>query len=90
MREVEPLGVDMNGQGGALPVVGTAFAMAKGPAGIRSAGGADKATAAAPEALGPRGYGRARGGQVRRAIAWQGLAWGQRTAASKRTLVESE
>ena len=36
--------------------------MAKGPAGVGSAGGADEATVAASEALGPRAYGEARGG----------------------------
>ena len=35
--------------------------MAEGTAGIGSAGGADKATAAASEALGPRAYGEAGG-----------------------------
>ena len=44
-----------------LPVVGTALAMAKGTAGVGSAGGADKATVAASEALGPWAYGRAGG-----------------------------
>ena len=37
--------------------MGTALAIAKGPAGIRSAGRADKATIVAPKALGPRTYG---------------------------------
>jgi len=35
--------------------------MAEGTAGVGSAGGADKATAAASEALGPRAYGEAGG-----------------------------
>ena len=39
-----------------------ALAMAKGPAGVRSACGTDKATVAVPEALGPGAYGRAGGG----------------------------
>jgi len=43
----------------ALLVVGTALAMAEGTSGIGSAGRADKATIAAPEALGPRAYGGA-------------------------------
>jgi len=43
----------------ALLVVGTALAMAKGTSGVGSAGRADKATVAAPEALGPRAYGGA-------------------------------
>jgi len=38
------------------------LAMAEGPAGIGSAGGADEATVAVPEALGPRVYGGAGGG----------------------------
>ena len=40
---------------------GAALAMAEGTAGVGSAGGADKATAAASEALGPRAYGEAGG-----------------------------
>ena len=39
-----------------------ALAMAKGTASIRSAGGADKATIAAPKVLGPGVYGGAGGG----------------------------
>ena len=39
-----------------------ALAMAEGPAGVGSAGGADKATVAVPEALGPGAYGGAGGG----------------------------
>ena len=42
-----------------MPIVGAAFAMAEGPASIGSAGGADKATVAVSEALGPRVYGKA-------------------------------
>ena len=49
---------------GALPVVGAALAMAEGTAGVRSASGADKATVAAPEALGPGAYDGAGGGGV--------------------------
>jgi len=41
--------------------VGAALAMAEGTAGVRSAGGADKAIAAASEALRPRVYGKAGG-----------------------------
>ena len=44
--------------------MGAALAMAEGTASVRSAGRADKATVAAPEALGPRAYGRAGGGGV--------------------------
>jgi len=62
VREAKPSGVDTHGRGGALLVVGAAFAVAKGPASVRSAGRADKATVAAPKALGPGAYGRARGG----------------------------
>jgi len=46
--------------------VGAALAMAEGAAGVGSAGGADKATVAAPEALGPRAYDRAGGGRCER------------------------
>lgn len=59
--------------GGALPVVGTALAMAKGTSGVGSAGRADKTTAAAPEALGPRAYGRAGEGKCDRPL--HGEAW---------------
>ena len=37
--------------------MGTAFAIAVGTSGIRSASGADKASVAAPKALVPRAYG---------------------------------
>jgi len=47
---------------GALPVVHAVLAMAKGPAGVGSAGGADEATVAVSEALGPGVYGGAGGG----------------------------
>ena len=39
--------------------MGAALSMTKGAAGVGSAGGADKATVAAPEALGPGADGRA-------------------------------
>jgi len=42
--------------------VGITLAMAEGPAGVGSAGGADKATVAASKALGPRAYGEGGGG----------------------------
>jgi len=45
--------------------VGAALAMAEDTSGVGSAGGADKATVAASEALGPRAYGGA-GGQYKR------------------------
>ena len=51
-----------NGQGDVPPIVGAAFAMAKGTASVGSAGGADEAAIAASEALGPRAYGKAGGG----------------------------
>jgi len=54
--------------------MGTALAMAKGTSGVGSAGGADKATVAASEVLGPRAYGRV-GGEVQKASTWRGLAW---------------
>ena len=61
----------------ALPVVGGAeLATAKGTSSIRSAGRADIATAAVPEALGPGVYGGAGGTSVRMAATWQGLAQG--------------
>jgi len=40
--EVEASSVDKHSQGRALPVVGTALAMARGTAGAGSAGGAEK------------------------------------------------
>ena len=60
-REGKPLGVDMHGYRGMLLGMDTAFAMAKGPASIGSAGGANKATIAVPKALGPGAYSRAKG-----------------------------
>ena len=54
-REVEPSGVDTHKRG-VLPVVGTAPVMAEGTAGVEPAGGAEKATAAKPEALEPGAY----------------------------------
>jgi len=49
---------------GALLVMHAALAMAESPAGVGSAGRADKATIAAPKVLGPRAYGRAGGGEA--------------------------
>ena len=60
--KVEHSSVDMCRRRGVPLVMDAALAMAKGTAGIRSAGGADKATIAAPEALWPRAYGGAGGG----------------------------
>ena len=54
-----------------LLVVGAAPSMAKGAASVESAGGADKATVAAIEALGPRAYGGA--GGVQNATTWRGM-----------------
>jgi len=56
--------------------VGAALAMAKGTAGVGSAGGADKATIVASEALGPLAYGRA-GGEGKCEKPPQGNAWHQ-------------
>jgi len=72
--------------------VGSAeLATAKGTSGVGSAGKADTATAAVPEALGPRAYGRAGGTGARMATAWQGLARGRCTAVKgEQVLVESE
>ena len=80
LREVEPSGVDTHERGEAPLVVSAALAMAEGTFGIGSTGGADKATIAASEALGPRAYGGARG-RVREAAAWRDKAWDRRTAA---------
>jgi len=57
---------------GVLLVIGTTHAMAKGTSSVRSAGGADKATVAAPKVLGPRAYSRA--GGVQNTTTCQGLA----------------
>jgi hypothetical protein len=51
-KGIEPSGVDTHGRSGALLVMGAALAMAEGTAGVGSADGANKATTAAPEALG--------------------------------------
>ena len=53
--------------------MGAALALAEGTSGVRSAGGADKASVAASKALGPRAYGGV-GVEVRKAAAGQGLA----------------
>ena len=47
---------------GSASSLGAALAMAEGTAGVGSAGGADKATVAASDALGPRAYGKGGGG----------------------------
>jgi len=55
---VETLGVDTHGQGGVLPVVGAALAMAEGTAGIGSAGGAEKPPLQHPRRWSARRMGR--------------------------------
>ena len=50
-RNLEPSGIDMHEQGGALPVAGAAPAQAESTAGVKSAGEAERAIAAKPEAL---------------------------------------
>jgi len=55
-KEVEPLGINTHRQGGVLPDVGTAHAMAKGTSSIGSTDRADKATVVAPKALESRAY----------------------------------
>ena len=70
--------------------MGAALVMAKGTSGVGSAGGADKATVAASEALGPRVYGEA-GGMCKRPPhdeAWHGIDAPPRKG--KRVPVESE
>ena len=59
MREVEPSGVDTHERGGVPPVVSAALAMAEGTTGVKSAGRAEKATAAKSEALESGAYGKA-------------------------------
>jgi hypothetical protein len=58
--KVEPQGVNAHEPGGALPVVGTALALAKSTAGVEPAGEAETATAARSEALIPWAQGVAR------------------------------
>jgi len=52
-EEINPLGVDMHEQGGALLVVGIAPALDKGTASIRPAGKAKTASTTEPEVLAP-------------------------------------
>jgi len=59
--------------------VGASLAIAKGTSSVRSAGGADTATAVVPKVLGPRVYGGAGGAGAQKATAWWGLAWGRHT-----------
>lgn len=58
VRGVEPLGVDAQERGRALPVTDTTRLLAESTASVESAGGAEKATAVGPEALEPGAYGR--------------------------------
>jgi hypothetical protein len=58
--EVETSSVDAHERGGALPVAGTAPALAKGTAGVKPAGEAERAITAKSEALAPRTQGMAR------------------------------
>ena len=55
---VKTLGVDTHGRGGALPVVGTALAMAEGTASVGSAGGAEKPPLQHPRRWSARHMGR--------------------------------
>ena len=58
-REVGPSSIDTHKRAEAPPVVSAALAMAEGTAGVESAGGAEKVTAAKPEALKSGAYGEA-------------------------------
>jgi hypothetical protein len=53
VRLSEPSSINAHEQGGALPVVSTASALAKGTTGIKPTGKAEKATTAKSEALVP-------------------------------------
>jgi hypothetical protein len=55
-RKVETSSVDMRERKEALPVMDAAPFMAKGAASVKPAGGAEKATAARPEALEPEAH----------------------------------
>lgn len=75
LREVGPSGVDTHERGEAPLVVSAALAMAEGTAGVESAGGARKTTAAKSEALKPGAYGEA-GSRCERPLhswAWHGV-----------------
>ena len=61
--------------------MGTALAMAEGTSGIGSAGRADKATAAAPKALGHGAYGGAGEGRCNRPL--HGEAWHRADTAAR-------
>ena len=58
-EEVEPSGIDAHERGGMLAVVDTEPPLAEGTASIEPASGAERATAARPEALGPGVYDKA-------------------------------
>jgi hypothetical protein len=59
VREVEPLGIGMHKQGGALLVMSAALAMTGSTACIEPAGKAEKAIAVKSKALRPTVYGKA-------------------------------
>ena len=52
-EEIDPLGIDAYKQGGALPIMGIAPALAEGTASVGPAGKAETASTAEPEALAP-------------------------------------
>jgi hypothetical protein len=62
VRNLEPSSVNAHEQGGALPVVGAAPALAEDTAGIEPTGKAEKATAAKSEALVPWAQDKAKRG----------------------------
>jgi len=59
VREGKPLGIHIYERGGVQLVVGAAPALAEGTGGVELVGGAERATTAKPEALGPGAYGEA-------------------------------
>jgi len=59
MREGKPLSIHIYEQGGVQLVIGAAPALAKGTGSVKLVGGAERATTAKPEALGPGVYGEA-------------------------------
>ena len=68
-REVEPLSIHADEQGGAQLVIGATPAPAEGTAGVELVGGAKRATTAKPEALG--------------AGIWRGRAWARNATARR-------
>ena len=63
--------------------MGAALAIAKDTSGVRSGGGADKASVAAPKAFESRAYGGA-GGAGAKATAWRGPGRSRRTSGKGR------